>query len=421
MNLGGLEPVALALGLGLLIGLEREWKESRIAGIRTFALIALAGSIIGLVVERGQVDGAGFLIGLGLVAVAILLWVGNQIKLAEGRSEPGVTTEVAGLVAYGCGVLAALGLSAEAIVIAGTTAVLLHWKGRLHGAVRRIGEAELRGIMRLVLIALVILPMLPDRTYGPFDILNPFRIWMLVVLIVGISLAAYLVHQLVDAEKSAVLGGILGGLISSTATTVSYARQTRAEPALAPFAALVVLIASSVVNLRIAFELGVAAPPLLRVAALPLAALLAVMVLLSLVQLLRTDFDREVELDHDSPTQLRAALVFGLLYAGILFTVAAVRAWLGEEALYGVAALSGLTDVDAITLSTAELHRAGRIGDGIAWRSIMIANLSNLVFKWGVLGVLGGRRLFRVAAAGLGLSILTGLAIVLFWPEAWLL
>lgn len=411
--------IGVALGLGLLVGLQREWRENPVAGIRTFALLGLLGAIVGLL--AGAHVGMGWLLGLGLLAVVGVLAIGNRTARDTDEDDPGVTTEVAALVTYGCGALAGMQHIGEALVIAGSTAVLLHWKGQLHGWVRRIGERELRGVMHLVLIALVVLPVLPDDHYGPFDVINPFRAWLLVVLIVGISLVAYLVHRLMGPEKGAIVGGVLGGLISSTATTVSYARQVKASADLAPLAALVVLVASAVVNVRIAIELAVAAPGLLPAATLPLAAQFVVMTALVGVEYLRVGETESVTLEHAHPSQLKAALVFGLLYVVVLVAVAAAREWLGEGALYAVAGISGLTDVDAITLSTAELHDAGRVATDTAWRAILLANASNLLFKWGLMGVLGGRRLLLRGALPMGLSIVAGLAIVMLWPASWVL
>ncbi len=411
--------IGVALGLGLLVGLQREWRQNPVAGIRTFALMGLLGAIVGLMASAH--GGAAWLLGLGMLALVGVMAIGNRTGLDTEQDDPGVTTEVAALVTYGSGALAGLQHIGEALVIAGTTAVLLHWKGKLHGWVRRIGERELRGVMHLVLIALVVLPVLPDDQYGPFDVINPFRAWLLVVLIVGISLAAYLVHRLMGPEKGAIVGGVLGGLISSTATTVSYARQVRASADLTPLATLVVLVASAVVNVRIAVELAVAAPGLLPAAALPLGAQLAVMTVLVVIEYLRVGKTENVTLEHAHPSQLKAALVFGLLYVVVLVAVAAAREWLGEGALYAVAGISGLTDVDAITLSTAELHDAGRVATDTAWRAIVLANASNLLFKWALMGALGGRRLLLRGALPMGLSIATGVAIVALWPEAWVL
>lgn len=419
VTLGDLIAIGVAQGLGLLVGLQREWRRNPVAGIRTFALMGLLGAIVGLLANAHA--GMGWLMGLGMLAVVGVLAIGNRTALDLEEEDPGVTTEMAALVTYGCGALAGMRHSGEALVIAGTTAVLLHWKGELHGWVRRIGERELRGVMHLVLIGLVVLPVLPDEQYGPFGVINPFRAWLLVVLIVGISLAAYLVHRLLGPGKGAIVGGVLGGMISSTATTVSYARQVKASAELAPIASLVVLVASAAVNVRIAIELAVAAPGLLPAAVLPLAAHLAVMTALVGVEYLRMDGRESVTIEHAHPSQLKAALVFGLLYVVVLVAVAAAREWLGEGALYAVAGISGLTDVDAITLSTAELHDAGRVATDTAWRAIVLANTSNLLFKWALMGALGGRRLLLRGALPMVSSIAAGVAIVLLWPAAWVL
>jgi uncharacterized membrane protein (DUF4010 family) len=270
--------------------------------------------------------------------------------------------------------------------------------------------------MRIVVIGLVILPVLPDRTYGPFDVLNPFRIWLMVVLIVGISVASYVLYKLADARAGTLLGGLLGGLISSTATTASYARQARDARGAAPAAAVVLMVASTVVFARIFFEVGVVAPAVLERIATPLAAMAAVNVALSAIGFWLWGRTLAKPAAQEDPTHLRAALVFGVLYGVIVFVTAAAKEHLGEAGLYAVAAVSGLTDIDAITLSLANLADAGRVDPATAWRAILLAALSNLVFK-GVLAVaLGGRALAVRIAPLFGASLAAGAAILGWWP-----
>jgi uncharacterized membrane protein (DUF4010 family) len=286
----------------------------------------------------------------------------------------------------------------------------------MHALARRLTDEEMRAVMRIVVIGLVILPVLPDETYGPYDVLNPFRIWLMVVLIVGISVASYVLYKLADARAGTLLGGLLGGLISSTATTASYARQAAGERKVAPGAAVVLMVASTVVFGRIFIEIGVVAPGVLRHTLAPLGAMALVNVLLSAIGFwlwgrvpARSGAQRD-------PTQLRAALVFGVLYGVVVFVLAAAKEYLGESGLYAVATVSGLTDIDAITLSLANLADAGRIEIDTAWRAILLAALSNLVFKGAIALSLGGRALGARVAPLFGASLVAGAAIVLLWP-----
>lgn len=405
---------AISVALGLVVGLQRERTEDSMAGVRTFALITLLGCVLATLDQTGD----GWLLsGIGLFLLAAMMVIGNLARWRLGDVSPGMTTEVAALLMFCAGALVAVEQTAAAIVMSGTVAVLLHWKERIHSLVDRIGEIEAHGIFQLVLIALVILPLLPDATFGPYDILNPYDIWRMVVLIAGISLMAYLIHRLIGATSGAVIGGVLGGLISSTATTVSYSRHATRETAWP--STLVLIIASTIVNARVLFEIFVVNRPLFEEALWPIVSVSGVMVLLCAVALVMSRRQAEgVEIDYDNPAQLKAAVIFGLLYAVILLIVAAVRDTFGEAALYPVAIVSGLTDVDAITLSTARLHADGNVSADTSWRVIITAMSSNLAFKAGVVGVLGNRHLLRRTGALFAVSIAASLAVILFWPSA---
>lgn len=414
MNAADLESLAIALGLGLLVGIQREWSDSETAGVRTFALLTLFGAVLALL----PAPAGAWCAAAGLLPVTVLLALANVGKIKRGETDLGLTTEAAVLVMYGVGVAAGFGQTIPAVVVGGATALLLHWKRPIHGLIHRIGENDFRGIAHLVLIALVILPVLPDETFGPYNVLNPHKIWLMVVLIVGISLVAYAAQRMLGARQGSVLAGLLGGLISSTATTVSYARQTAAAPQLAATSAVVIMLASTVVNLRALFEVGVAAPGLLPYAIPPLAILTAWMAALSVIVYLVARKHQVEPPQSENPAQLKAAVVFGLLYAVILLTVAAVKEHFGNQALYAVAVISGLTDVDAITLSAARLHEQGTLEPSIAWRIIMIAIVANLVFKGAAAAMLGTRKLGGYVGALFGLSIVAGGALLWLWPDA---
>jgi uncharacterized membrane protein (DUF4010 family) len=359
----------------------------------------------------------GWFPAVGLLSVCLLLILGNLAKFAGRNPDPGLTTEMAALVMFGVGCMLGVGYVNEAIALGGVIAVLLHWKRELHAVVQRIGEGDFRAIIHLVLVALVILPVLPNRAFDPYGVLNPFKIWMIVVLIVGINLVAYVTYKIVAARTGSLLGGILGGFISSTATTVSYARQANANPKLVDLAAFVILLASTVVNVRVLFEIAVVAPSLLADAGPPILLMLLFMIALSVVYYFRLGHDSAAPTAHENPAQVRAALAFAALYSVVLFVVAAVESRFGSQALYPVAVVSGLTDVDAITLSTAELVKSDHLLGTIGWRVILLAMLSNLFFKAAAAGVIGGWSLLRRVAILFGLCIGCGLLLLMFWPD----
>lgn len=402
----------IALGLGLLVGLQREWTAPHVAGLRTFALITVFGALVGLFNPEGD----AWLISTGLLAVAALVIVGNILRYADTGREPGLTTSTAALIMYLVGVTVAVDQMELGVILGGGTAVLLHWKEPLHAVVQRIGETGIRAIIQLVLIALVILPVMPDETYGPYEVLNPFEIWLIVVLIVGISLLGYICIRFLGTKAGTVLSGILGGVISSTATTISYSRRASRAPATSHLAALIVTIASTIVFIRVLVEIAVVAPDILLDVGPPLIAMMALMAAISAgLYLLLAKQEEPIPVD-ENPSELKAAIIFGLLYAAVLFAVAAVQENFDDQALYVVAAFSGLTEMDAITISTSQMVSQERIDVDVGWRMILIGALSNLAFKAGAVALLGPRQLLLRILLSFGIAFAGGILLLLFWP-----
>lgn len=406
---------ALAFGLGMLIGLQREWSSTRMAGIRTFPIVALVGAVAAALVEPA----GGWLLATGLIAMTAVTILGNWLKLQQGAAEPGLTTEVTMMLAYLLGAMVVLGDPVHAVVLTGAVAVLLQLKGPLHAAVGRLGDHDVKAITQFVLISLVILPLLPSRDFGPYSVLNPREIWWMVVLIVGIGLAGYLAYKFFGEKAGTLLGGLLGGLVSSTATSVSYARRSREQPKLSGMAAVVVILASTVVFGRVLIEIAAVASSKFHELAPPVAIYGGALVLIAWVAWRRERPEKDDDtpgLDLGNPSELRSALVFGLLYAGVLLAVAWAKDQLGSGGLYAVAVISGLTDMDAITLSTARLAADGQLATSTAWRAIVVASMSNLVFKGGAVAVLGSPALRRKIAVLFGLALATGGVILVAWP-----
>jgi uncharacterized membrane protein (DUF4010 family) len=207
------QQLGIALGLGLLVGLQRERAASRLAGVRTFPLVTILGTVSALL---GQAFG-GWILAAGFLALAGTIFANKEIESREGPADPGLTTEVALLLMFGVGAYLVSGHREAAIAIGGGVAVLLQFKGELHGIVAKLGDNDLKAIMQFALLSLVILPILPNRVYGPFSVLNPRQIWWMVVLIVGISLVGYILYKFSGTGTGVVVNGLLGGVISSTA------------------------------------------------------------------------------------------------------------------------------------------------------------------------------------------------------------
>ena len=403
-----MEPTFQQLGiaalLGLLVGLQREHAASALAGMRTFPLITLLGSVSAILAQHFQ---QSWIVAAGLLAVVAVTAVGHLLQ-RNSDPHPGTTTDVAMVLMYAVGALVVVGPMGAAIAVGGTVAVLLQFKPELHGLARKLGDDDLRAIMQFVLITCIILPVLPRHNYSPLDflhpaeagheagplaVLNPFQIWLMVVLIVGLSLGGYIAYKFFGRSAGILLAGVLGGAISSTATTVSYARGAQSSPAARHTATVIIMIASVVMYVRILVSVGVVSPALLETVTAPVTVLMLLTLLPALVLWLSMRRQPASMPQQKNPTQLKSAVVFGLMYAGVLLALAAAKQYWSGRGLYAVAFLSGLTEMDAITLSTARMSLDHPTVATIAWRLIVVGSMANLVSKAGIAGLLGGWRL----------------------------
>ncbi len=414
------QQLGISVLLGLLVGLQREHSAAGTAGVRTFPLITVLGTVSAVLAGPlgGWVPAAGL---LGIVAVLIL---GHLAKLRQPEPDLGNTTNIAMLLMFLVGALLTMeGAMPVAIAVGGGVAVLLQFKPELHLVAKRLGDDELKAIMQFVLITCIILPVLPDRTYGPpgiagLDVLNPRETWLMVVLIVGMSLGGYITYKFLGRNAGILLGGVLGGAISSTATTVSYSRRATESHTATRSAVIVVLIASTVVYVRVLIEVAVVEPALLRTTAVPVLVLMLLTLLPAMLVWFWSGRQPAAMPEQGNPTQLKSAVMFGLMYALVLLALAAAEKYSGDRGLYAVAGLSGLTDMDAITLSTARMagEDAAILIDG--WRLIVVASMANLVFKAAIAGILGGWHLFRQIALLFCVPLSGGAAMLAFWGAA---
>lgn len=405
--------LGIALALGMLVGLQREraTTSTHIGGIRTLPLVTVLGAAAGMLsTSTGPwLVAAGF---LGVVAAGVL---GNVIGMRRGDPEPGMTTEIAMMVMFVVGVMLAMRMRDAAVAIGVGTTVLLQLKQPLHALAKKVGDADMVAVLQFALITFIVLPMLPDRAYGPFDVLNPYRIWLMVVLVVGISLAGYVVFRLFGRTHATLGAGLIGGLISSTATTVSYARRAREVAGIEGPATAIFLLATLVMYGRVLAEIRVVTPTHAWEIGAPIAVVGAVAMACAALSLRWAGADGGEMPQQGNPAELKSALMFGGLYAIVLLLVAAAKHWLGETGIYLVAAVSGLTDMDAITLSSGRLAERGRLDPESVWRAVVLASISNLVFKTGLIWTLGGRRLALRAAAWFAPIAGTGLALIALW------
>lgn len=419
MNYHDIITLAIAFGLGMLVGLQRQKSNQEMAGVRTFTLISIMGVVSAFLAR--DFDNPFILPVLGICITALLV-TANVIKLKKlNETDVGQTTEVAALLMFAIGAYLVMGDRVVAVIVGGSMVILLYVKEHLHNFIEKLSEKDLAAIMTFAGISLVILPLLPDKPYGPLNVLNPRNIWLMVTLIVGISVIGYFIYKFVGKKVGIISNGILGGLISSTATTVSYARKTKDAESINKMAAFVITAASAVALVRVLVEVGVVIPEKLPEIALPLIAVLVLMVLLciGLFYLISKNSEDEKMAEPKNPAQFKSALIFGLLYGGILLAVAFTKQEFGNDALYIVAIISGLTDVDAITLSLSQLMKGGGLNTATGWRLILLASLSNLLFKGIMAAVLGTRQLAKWLGISFGITILFGLLLMWLWPEAW--
>ena len=405
-QLAALFPFLTSLALGLLIGLERERSPAAKAGLRTFSLVALAGTLGALLSEK---TGAPWVLGAGLLVMGGMM-VASYFK-DEHADDPGTTTIAAVVVCYGLGALVWYGMEQLAVTLAILATALLYFKPELRDVSRNLTRLDLVSILQFCVLSFVILPILPDQDYGPYKALNPYQIWWMVVLISGLSLAGYAALRIAGQRHGTLLTGLFGGIASSTATTLAFSRHSRDDPRLVHMSALIILLANWVVLVRLSLVVGVLQPGLLR----PMLTLLggggiAGLVVVYLYWRRMEDRPDTPELEMKNPTEIRAALGFGLLYAGVLFAAAWLSDWVGSQGVYAVALVSGLTDVDAITLSSLRLFGLGNLQPVQVATTVLVALLANIAFKSGLATVIGGARLARLVLPGMA-AVAAGLTV----------
>ena len=408
----GIEPLPqfiTSLAIGLLIGLERERNPSARAGLRTFALVAMFGTLSALL--SGKLDTPWLLIA-GLLAVAGMIIAAYRNKPVEA-DDPGTTTVIALLLCYGLGAMIWFGLAKLAVMLAIAVTALLYFKPELRGMSQRLTRSDLVAVLQFAVLTFIVLPILPDQSYGPYGAFNPHQAWLMVVLISGISLAGYTALHVVGTRYGAPLLGFLGGLVSSTATTLLYARNSRNNPAMSQIAASVIVIASMVVLLRLLVLSAVVASDTLSGLLPVLAGGFLFGLAVALYNWRKTINATKLNIPETAnPAELRTALGFGLLYVIVLLGSAWMQDFAGSRGLYAVALVSGLTDVDAITLSSLRLFNLGQLNQHQAVTSITLAFIANLAFKFGMVIFIGGKNLARHVATGFGaiaLGMLIGL------------
>ena len=409
--------LGVALALGLLVGVERGWETRRraegrrVAGFRTFGLIGLLGGLWALIAAETGV----LVLAVAFAALAAVLIV-SQIQFLRKDGDVGATTMVAALVTFALGALAGYGEMTLAAAGAVVVTLLLGVKPQLHGLVERLERDELMAVIKLLLMSVVLLPVLPDRGYGPWQALNPYRIWWMVVLIAGINFTGYMAIKLAGARRGVLLTGLFGGLASSTATTIGLARLAKGTTTLKRLAAAGIIVAATTMLPRMLLVAAVVAPPLALRLAGPL--LLGTLTGCGAAAWLWQRARRRAAPDgvaRRNPFELSVALQFGALLAVVMVLSYALQAWLGHAGLYLLGAVSGLSDVDAVTLSLGARVGEASLGAEVAAVAILLAAAVNTLVKAALAAAISGAELAWRVALGAA-AILAGGALGLLLP-----
>jgi len=353
---------------------------------------------------------------LGGLLIVGFMTIAAYYRLKDEVSDPGTTTIAAIIMCYGLGAIVWYGESTLAIMLAIITTILLYFKAELHGVTQNLGRRDLVSILQFAVLTFIILPILPDKTFGPFDTFNPHRIWLMVVLISGVSLAGYVALRLVGQRYGAVLLGAFGGMVSSTATTLVYARRSKHNQDLIQLAVVVILIASLIVFVRLSIFSVIVSPSILPqlLPMLGCGLLFGAGAAIYSWRQLNQQIDMTIP-DIKNPTEIRTAASFGLLYAIVLFFAAWLTNIAGSSGLYAVALIAGMTDVDAITLTSLRLFEQGKLEAAEAVTAIGLGILSNITFKLGLIFFIGGSLLAKRCALGMMMiSVGIGLALLFF-------
>jgi uncharacterized membrane protein (DUF4010 family) len=386
-----LRNLAIALFIGALVGVDRERRASSthpyFGGLRTFMLIALAGAISAWL---GVALGTPWLVGIGLLGLVALLSVAYWVTNRTDLTDVGLTGEIAAVIVYLLGAACLVGQAEVAVVAAIATSALLAFKAPLHAVVGKIGEDDLAAALKLLFATFIVLPVLPRTPVDPWGVLVPYRLWWLVVLISGLSLLGYVAVRLLGERRGLALTGLFGGLASSTAVTLSTARQSRSGGS-ASALAMSALVAWAVMFVRVLVEVAVTNRTLLGPLLAPLGAM-ALAAAGGALFLGRYGSGETDGLELRNPFSLTAASRFAAAFAAVMLAVELGRRFLPESALYGIAALAGTTDVDAITLSMAA-HAGEGLDPDVAVRAIAVAAGSNTLVKLGLVAALGTREL----------------------------
>ncbi len=398
-----LQGLGTVIFIGLLIGLEREHSRSKdqkiFAGIRTFPLIGILGFLTALASSLTS----------ELVYVAVLFGFSGLLITAyfsatkDGRL--GGTSEVTGFLVFILGTMVYWGYLLLPVIIAIIITIFLSLKIQLHTFVGKISGEDIFATLKLAIISIIILPLLPDKTFGPLDVLNPRLIWYMVIFISGISFVGYFFIKLLGKDRGIVLTGLLGGLVSSTAVAFSLSKKSIQEPQLSYNYSIGIVLASAMMFVRVFIIVLVINSALVSNLWIPLLVFAIIGYIVSRIMYKKGSKNESSEIEISNPFELKSAFLFGLLFAVVIFGAKAAQVYLGDQGIYAASALAGLTSVDAIALSITKLSSENLVFL-VAEKAIIIALISNTIVKMLITVIWGSPELKKSAIKGLSLVLI---------------
>ncbi len=402
-----IQKLGVAILIGLLIGLEREHSrphdEKMFAGVRTTPLIALLGFVAGLVASF-----TSYWVYIAIFAgFASLVVTSHMFSAKSGR--PGGTSEVALLIVFLLGSVVYFNLIILAAIIAVIVTLFLTLKIQLHEFVGKVSEEDLYATLKLAIITVIVLPLLPDKTYGPFDVLNPRLIWYMVILVSGISFVGYVLIKVFGEGKGIFITGLLGGMVSSTAVTFALSKKSKENSPLSPEYGVGILLASTIMYLRVFIVVLILNSKLIEVLWLPLLVFSIAGLVISLIMSKKFTNGKHGAIELNNPFRLKPAILFGVIFGIVIFAAKAAQVYLGSGGLYAASALAGLTSVDAIVLSLAKLA-SDSVTSEVAMTAVIIATISNNIVKAVISAAWGSRELRKYTYTGLG--ILSAISVI---------
>jgi uncharacterized membrane protein (DUF4010 family) len=424
MELELIQRLAVATGIGLLVGIERGWRQreeragSRTAGVRTFTLIGLLGGMMGALARAiGDQTGAGILLAVGFLVFAGAFTL-FRFRETQHEKRFGATTVVAAMVLYALGVYAVLGDHVLAAGAGVALTAILAAREASHRWVARLTSRELRAAILLAAMTFLALPVIPDQSYGPFGGINPRQIWLLAVILAGVSFLGYAAAKTFGARRGLLVAAAAGGLVSSTAVTLTAARRAAAEESAPRLLAASATLAGAVSMARTLVLIGALNREVALLAAAPLAAAVLAAVAMAFLLALRNLRTRSATgFELKNPFSLRETIAFALMLAVVLFLTRAAAAGFGSTGALVAAVVAGAADTDSPTYTMAELAH-GTISTTQAAVGILLAVASNNLFKFAAGASVGGRAFAAPLALGIGVPVgigaLVAVAVLMF-------